>query len=70
MDTEISLSASELRALRFLVTAEVGMDYWEDETIRLYRSLGLVCSDGLRITLTEAGMQALASQGVDLLAAA
>jgi hypothetical protein len=35
----------------------VGSDYWDDETIRLYRGLGLVWTDGKRIKLTEAAMR-------------
>jgi hypothetical protein len=38
----------------------VGVDYWEESTIRLYRDLGLVFSSGKRINLTAAGRQVVA----------
>lgn len=58
MNASVPLSSRELRALSLIGEVFVSVDYWEDETIRLYRALGLVLSDGDRINLTAAGRQA------------
>ena len=52
-----SLSSHELRALRTIAEVWVSADFWEDETIKRYRELGLVTRIGDRITLTVAGKQ-------------
>ena len=54
-----ALFRRELAALKSIDDYFVDTDYWQDETIRLYRGLGLVWTDGQRINLTEAGMQAI-----------
>ena len=59
MKAKVTLSDRDLCALASIADCFVDADYWEDETIRLYRSMGLVCSDGTQIHLTEAGRQAL-----------
>lgn len=69
MDARVQLSSRGLGALRFIGEAHVGIDYWEDPTIRLYRSLGLVFSNGDRINLTAAGLQAISANGSLLKAA-
>jgi hypothetical protein len=53
------LSRRELAALSSIDASIVGIDYWEDETIRLYRGLGLVRTAGERINLTQAGRRAI-----------
>lgn len=70
MDASRPLFDREARALKFIEETCVGVDYWEDQTIRLYRGLGLVFSDGERINLTAAGTQAASTGGVNLLSAA
>jgi hypothetical protein len=59
MDAIFALSNRELTALKSIHIRFVGSDYWDDETIRLYRGLGLVWTDGKRIKLTEGGAQAI-----------
>ena len=41
MDASALLSSCELVALRSIAELDVGMDYWEDPTIRRYCALGL-----------------------------
>jgi hypothetical protein len=59
MDAKSPLSTRELRALRLIRHTWVGVDYWEDESIGLYRGLRLIATDGRRINLTVAGLQIL-----------
>jgi hypothetical protein len=61
------LSARELRTSRTIADSYVGLDYWEDETVRRYRGLGLVFAEAERVCLTAAGMQAILSDGRSLL---
>lgn len=55
------LSQQEVRALRSIERYCIGWDYWEDETVRKYRALGLVRLSGDRIVLTDAGWQVVAA---------
>lgn len=64
MDAKAALFGRELAALKSIDDYFVGTDYWEDETIRLYRGLGLVRTDGKRIKLSEAGMKAIERQSL------
>ena len=64
MDANAPLFGRELAALRSIDDGLVGVDYWEDETIRLYRGLGLVRTDGTHIKLTEGGMKAIERQSL------
>ena len=57
MDAIFALSNRELTALKSIHIRFVGSDYWDHETIRLNRGLGLVWTDGKRIKLTEAVMR-------------
>jgi hypothetical protein len=52
------LSALELNGLRSIALNFVSSSYWEDETIKRYRALGLVSCEGARIHLTEGGTHA------------
>jgi hypothetical protein len=58
---EISLSADEWRGLQWVAKGAVSADYWEDATVRRYRTLGLVEQEGRTIRLSEAGRRAVAS---------
>jgi hypothetical protein len=42
MDAKAALFGRELAALKSIDDYLVGADYWKDETIRLFRGLGLV----------------------------
>ena len=53
--TENSLSIVDLRHLKSLDSYFMSDCYWEEETIRRFRALGLVSRDGKRIVLTDAG---------------
>ena len=59
MDGRSVLSQRELGALRSIELLCLGEDYWEEETIRLFRGLKLVFFDGEQIRLTAAGKQTL-----------
>lgn len=59
MDGISVLSQRELAALRSIEELSFGADYWEEETIKLFRGLGLVLLDGKQIRLTAAGKQTL-----------
>ena len=63
MDASALLSSCELVALRSIAELDVGMDYWEDPTIRRYCALGLVFADGKRIRLTAEGTKVVATTG-------
>jgi hypothetical protein len=54
-----SFSAREVRGLVFIGEAFVGVDYWDDKTIKRYRAAGLVRLIDNQIMLTEAGRQLL-----------
>ena len=69
MDASALLSSRELVALKSIAELDVGMDYWEDPTIRRYCALGLVFADGKRIRLTAAGMKVVATTGTMALGA-
>lgn len=56
-----SLSSRELRALQTIAETWVSADFWEDETIKRYRELGLVTCIADRIALTEAGQQVVSA---------
>jgi len=61
-------TADDLRRLRLIAELSIGDEYWEDETIKRYRMLGLVSRKDGRIQLTEAGERSV-SQMTDLLTA-
>jgi hypothetical protein len=63
------LSAHDLWALEIIGKTWVCASYWEDETIRRYRTLGLLSCDGSQIRLTEAGKRAGMPPSTDLRAA-
>src|SRR5690348_2804526 len=67
MDAKFALSNRELTALKSIHIGFVGSDYCDHETIRLYRGLGLVWTDGKRIKLTEAVMRTSNRLGVTTL---
>ena len=54
-----SLSAEEIAGLKSIAAQRVGIDYWEDATIKRYRALQLVVLEGDQIILTEAGRRLL-----------
>lgn len=54
-----SLSERDLLALTRIGKIWVCTSYWEDETIKRYCELGLMTRIGDRITLTEAGKDAV-----------
>jgi hypothetical protein len=56
-----SLSAEEIAALKSIAAHRVGVDYWEDGTIKRYRALQLVVLEGDQIILTAAGRRLLLS---------
>jgi hypothetical protein len=55
---DVHLTVMDHHNLRWIAQVWVSASYWEDETIRRYRQLGLVSNNGARLRLTEAGQRA------------
>jgi hypothetical protein len=59
------LSLDELRGLAQIGATQTCASYWQDGTMKLYRSLGLVETDGHCIRLTDAGRDLSRAPGHD-----